>query len=151
MWSLQSKVNYGLTGPRIKNDTQAVKDRKEATSLPSESQVNIRMSSKLEESSLPDFDSLWDYDHPEEPERKFRELLPAATASKNASYYAQLLSQIARTEGLQRKFDETHGPLDRVEKLLAESDNKTKIRYLLERERVFNSSGKPSESRPLFL
>src|SRR5206468_10942386 len=63
------------------------------------------------------------------------------------------LTQIARAEGLQRKFQDAHKTLDRVEKamLKAEADDKTRVRYLLERGRVFNSSGKRDEARPLFL
>lgn len=57
--------------------------------------------------TLPDFDSLWDYNHPAETERRFRELLPVATSSADRSYCAQLLTQIARTLGLQRRFDES--------------------------------------------
>ena len=102
---------------------------------------------------LPDFDSLWDYDHPGATERKFRELLPAALDSRDFPYLTQLLTQIARAEGLQRKFQEAHKTLDRVEKALlkAEADDQTRVRYLLERGRVFNSSGKPDEARPLFI
>ena len=104
-------------------------------------------------SKLPDFDSLWDYDHPGATERKFRELLPAALDSRDFPYLTQLLTQIARAEGLQRKFQDAHKTLDRVEKamLKAEADDKTRVRYLLERGRVFNSSGKRDEARPLFL
>ncbi len=109
------------------------------------------MVAKLAESSLPDFDSLWDYEHPAETEKKFRELLPIALASKNTSYRAQLLTQIARTQGLQRKFTEGHQTLDEVAKLLPDSDNRTRVQYLLERGRVLNSSGKLSESKHLFL
>jgi len=101
---------------------------------------------------LPDFDSLWDYDHPGASERRFRELLPAALDSRDFPYLTQLLTQIARAEGLQRKFQDAHTTLDRVEKALlkAEADDKTRVRYLLERGRVFNSSGKRDEARPLF-
>jgi tetratricopeptide (TPR) repeat protein len=99
---------------------------------------------------LPDFDSLWDYDHPDATERRFRELLPAALDSRDLPYLSQLLTQIARTEGLQRKFEAAHKTLDRVEKALAKTDDKTRVRYLLERGRVFNSSGKQDDARPLF-
>ena len=100
---------------------------------------------------LHDFDSLWDYDHPGATERKFRELLPAALDSRDLSYLSQLLTQVARAEGLQRKFQEAHKTLDRVQKALDKTDDKTRVRYLLERGRVFNSSGKPDDARPLFL
>jgi tetratricopeptide (TPR) repeat protein len=102
-------------------------------------------------SKLPDFDKLWDYDRPDVTERKFRELLPAALDSQDLSYFAQLLTQIARTEGLQRKFQDAHKTLDRVEKALPKTDVKTLIRYLLELGRVYNSSGKIEEARETFL
>src|SRR5712692_8332873 len=103
-------------------------------------------------SKLPDFDNLWDYDHPGASERRFRELLPAALDSRDFPYLTQLLTQIARAEGLQRKFQDAHKTLDRVEKALlkADADDKTRVRYLLERGRVFNSSRKRDEARPLF-
>jgi tetratricopeptide (TPR) repeat protein len=100
---------------------------------------------------LPDFDNFWDYDHPSATERKFRELLPIALDSLDLTYLSQLLTQIARAEGLQRKFQEAHKTLDRVEKALDKTDDKTRVRYLLERGRVYNSSRKPDEARPLFL
>jgi tetratricopeptide (TPR) repeat protein len=100
---------------------------------------------------LPDFDTLWDYDHPGASERRFRELLPAALDSRNLPYLSQLLTQVARAEGLQRKFQEAHKTLDRVQKALDKTDDKTRVRYLLERGRVFNSSGKRDDARPLFL
>ena len=109
------------------------------------------MTANLEELSPPDFESLWDYDHPAETEAKFRELLPKAVASNSPSYHAQLLTQIARSQGLQRRFVEAHQTLDQVEKLLDECDSQTRIRYLLERGRVLNSSRNPSESKPLFI
>jgi tetratricopeptide (TPR) repeat protein len=100
---------------------------------------------------LPDFDSLWDYDHPGATEKRFRELLPAALDARDLSYLSQLLTQIARTEGLQRKFEAAHKTLDRVQKGLDKTDDRTRVRYLLERGRVFNSSGKKDDARPLFL
>jgi len=100
---------------------------------------------------LPDFDILFYYYHPGTTEKRFRDLLPTALDSRNLPYLTQLLSQIARAEGLQRKFDAAHKTLDRVQKGLDKTDDRTRVRYLLERGRVFNSSGKKDEARPLFL
>ncbi len=69
--------------------------------------------------ALPNFDELWDYNKPAETERKFRALLPLAEQSSAPSYLAQLLTQIARAEGLQRKFAAAHQTLDRFQKSLA--------------------------------
>src|SRR5438309_10283950 len=97
----------------------------------------------MRKTSLPDFDSLWDYDHPGATERKFRELLPpAAQDSRDLAYLAQLLTQIARTEGHQRKFEDAHKTLDRVRNALDNTDDRTRYRYLLEPGRVVNASSK---------
>ena len=97
-----------------------------------------------------DFDSLWDYEHPGETEIKFRELLPAALSGGDKSYHAQLLTQIARAEGLQRKFEEAHQTLYEAEALLTNDLTRARIRYLLERGRVYNSSGYPAQAKPFF-
>jgi tetratricopeptide (TPR) repeat protein len=99
-------------------------------------------------SSLPDFDNLWDYDHPGPTEKKLRELLPAALDSLNISYLAELLTQIARAEAMQRKFQDAQKTLDRVEKALPKAEQRVSLRYLLERGRVLSSSGKTTEAKP---
>lgn len=103
------------------------------------------------ETALPNFDDLWDYNKPGESETKFRALLPLAEHGEDRSYLVQLLTQIARTEALQRKFADAHQTLDRAQALLTEEMTQAKVRYLLERGRVFNSSNHPDEARPLFL
>jgi len=98
-----------------------------------------------------DFDARWNFDQPDSTEAVFRTYLPAARASGDIDYLAQLLTQIARTQGLQRKFDEAHVTLDEVEPMLGDSLAVARVRYLLERGRVFNSSRQPDKARPLFL
>jgi len=100
---------------------------------------------------LPKFDEWWDYTQPAETEQRFRELLPRAAASADCSYHSQLLTQLARTLGLQKRFDEAHAVLDDAEALLDRADATTRVRYLLERGRVFNTSEHPDRARPLFL
>ncbi len=104
--------------------------------------------SKAGASKLPDFDILWDYEHPGSTEGKFRELLPAAIDSLDISYLAELLTQIARAEAMQRKFQEAQKTLDRVEKALPKADQRVSVRYVLERGRVLSLSGKPREAQP---
>jgi tetratricopeptide (TPR) repeat protein len=101
--------------------------------------------------SLSEFDKLWDYGEPGETEQKFRALLPEAIDSGDPSIHAELLTQIARTLGLQRKFDAAHETLDQVEGLLTEDTKTARVRYLLERGRVFNSSKEAEKARSLFL
>jgi tetratricopeptide (TPR) repeat protein len=97
----------------------------------------------------PDFDALWDYQHPDATEARFRQVL--SQIPQHTAHYAELLTQIARAQGLQRHFTEAHQTLDTVEQLLPTTADRTTIRYLLERGRAFNSSGRPEEARPLFL
>lgn len=98
-----------------------------------------------------DFDTLWNYNDPAGTEQKFRALLPQAEAGDDRSYHAQLLTQIARTLGLQRRFDEAHQVLDTVDPLLTADLETARIRFLLERGRTFNSSKHPERAYPLFL
>jgi tetratricopeptide (TPR) repeat protein len=100
---------------------------------------------------LPDFDAQWDYDRPAETEARFRDLLPAAQASGDRDYHLQLLTQVARAQGLQRKFDAAHATLDHVRDLMADGLAAVRVRYLLERGRCFNSSGDVPRARPCFL
>ena len=99
----------------------------------------------------PDFDSLWDYNQPAATETQFRALLPQAEAAGDPAYLAELLTQVARSEGLQRRFADAHRTLDRVERLLPAGRGRAQVRYLLERGRVHNSAGEPDRARPLFL
>lgn len=107
--------------------------------------------SNAQTAEILDFDKRWDYKHPDSTETVFRSLLPGARASGDADYLAQLLTQIARTQGLQRKFEESHATLDEVETMLTDELKVAKVRYLLERGRTFNSSKHPDKARPLFL
>ncbi|HKW80172.1 MAG TPA: tetratricopeptide repeat protein, partial [Casimicrobiaceae bacterium] len=62
----------------------------------------------------------------------------------------ELLTQIARAQGLQRRFDDAHATLDSVEDALPGPAARVAVRYLLERGRVFNSSEQPARALPLF-
>lgn len=101
--------------------------------------------------TLPDFDKLWDYNNPAETEKKFKEILPQAEESKDKSYLIELLTQVARTEGLQMKFDDAHKTLDRAMKLIKADHIRPRIRYMLERGRVYNSSKVYDKAKELFL
>jgi len=100
--------------------------------------------------TLPSFDRMWVYSDPARTEGRFRELLDRVECDAGDDYLAQLLSQIARAEGLQAKFDDAHATLDRVEAQLPYATAVARSRYLLERGRAFNSGGKPEESIALF-
>ncbi len=106
---------------------------------------------KKESVMLKDFDRLWNYSDPAATETKFREKLPEAEKSGDTDIYIQLLTQIARAQGLQGKYDDAHKTLDDAEKRLTEETKTARIRYLMERGRVFNSSGSKEKSKPMFL
>lgn len=90
-----------------------------------------------------DIDALWDYGDPVASEGRFRELL--ATVSSRASG-DEVRTQIARSLGLQRRFDEALQELEKVN-----DDSVTvRVRKALEWGRVLNSSGRPAEAVPWF-
>lgn len=103
------------------------------------------------EPELPNFDEQWDYDDPVLTEMKFLDILASVEFKQAPGYHLQLRTQIARTLGLQQKFDEAHALLDQVESQLTDETPIAKIRYLLERGRVLNSSGKKEASTAFFL
>jgi tetratricopeptide (TPR) repeat protein len=94
-----------------------------------------------------DIDALWEYDDPARSESAFRDAL----ANTNGDERLELLTQIARTYGLRRRFDEAHRLLDEVASQLGNAGSRPRIRYMLERGRVFNSSGAAEQARPLFV
>ena len=98
--------------------------------------------------NLPDFDSLWDYSQPDHTETRFREVLLQIPEDDPA--LLELLTQIARAQGLQRKFEKAHQTLDQVVRRLGGVASRPQIRYLLERGRVCNSSGDRDQARPFF-
>ena len=98
--------------------------------------------------SLPDFDALWDYSAPAQTEAKFREILLQFPEDDPA--FLELLTQIGRAQGLQGKFIQAHRTLDQVERRLDQAPTRPKVRYLLERGRAYNSSGKLKVARSLF-
>jgi tetratricopeptide (TPR) repeat protein len=100
--------------------------------------------------SLPDIDSLWDYNDPAATEAQFRALLPRVQAEGDADYEAELLTQLARTQGLQQKLDSAHAILDGVQPMLAKVGERASVRYMLERGRTYNSSGEKGKAASLF-
>jgi tetratricopeptide (TPR) repeat protein len=93
-------------------------------------------------------DRWWSFDRPAESEARFR--AEAAKLPENSAARLELLTQVARSQGLQRKFDEAHSTLDQVETALPGLPSRVAVRYLLERGRVFNSSQQPERAVPLF-
>jgi tetratricopeptide (TPR) repeat protein len=86
---------------------------------------------------MDDIDTLWDFSNPAVSEARFREHIPRV---KSASEKIVLLTQIARAQGLQDRFADAHVTLSEAEALLKSEQSIARVRYLLERGRVFNSA-----------
>ena len=100
---------------------------------------------------LPDFDQLWNYSDPAGTEITFLDIYEKYQASASPSYLAQLLSQIARTQGLQGYFEESFETIKEAEKICPEEDPLARVRILLETGRLHNSSGQKETARQKFL
>ena len=100
---------------------------------------------------LGQLDQLWDFDDPAGSEARFRALLPRAQRDEDGAYEAELLTQLARAQGLQRRFDDAAATLDDAERALRPGDRRGPIRLLLERGRLANTSAEPGRGRDSFL
>jgi tetratricopeptide (TPR) repeat protein len=94
-----------------------------------------------------DVDALWNYDDPAASEARFREALIKARGDEALV----LRTQIARTLGLRRRYEEAQRELDAIEPSLAAAGVEPRVRAWLERGRTLRSSGKPLAGKPLFV
>ena len=94
-----------------------------------------------------DIESFWEYSDPAASESRFR----AALANASGDERLEILTQIARTHSLRKRFDEAHRQLDEIEPQLGSAGPRPKVRYLLERGRTFNSAKEPDKARLLFV
>jgi tetratricopeptide (TPR) repeat protein len=88
---------------------------------------------------------LWDFGDLDASERRLREQLAAEPDDDGR---AEVLTQLARVEGLRERFDAADAILDEAEPLA--SSEIASARLVLERGRVRRSSGEPAAARPLF-
>ncbi len=96
---------------------------------------------------VPDIRSAWDLSDPAATEERFRDMYETTSSDDGR---AEILTQIARTKGLRKQFDEAHAILDDVEPMLRDGAPRPRVRYCLERGRAFNSFGTPEKATPLF-
>ena len=87
--------------------------------------------------SVSSLDTVWDFDDPAGSEARFRELLTNARGDDRL----EILTQIARAEGLQRRFADAHRTLDDIAEDAGRASRRVAARYLLERGRVLRSEG----------
>lgn len=97
-----------------------------------------------------DFDTRWNYDDPAATEQMFRTLLANPTDPSDM-YRLELLTQLARTCGLQQRFSEAHTILDEVAATLDAAAPVVAVRYHLERGRTHTAQGDPDTAREHFL
>ncbi len=98
-----------------------------------------------------DIETLWDYNDPAGSETKFRALLADVTQETDKAFQAEVLTQIARAQGLQREFDDANATLHQAQAMVDPDMHLAKVRLLVERGRVFNSSGSADKAKPLFI
>jgi len=89
---------------------------------------------------------LWHFDDLDASEQRFRAQLEQETSDPGR---AEVLTQLARVEGLRGDFDRCLQLLDEAEPL-AGDDPVANVRLELERGRMFRSSGDPEAAFPLF-
>lgn len=99
-----------------------------------------------EATTMDEIRELWNFGDPAASEQVFR----AKLASAQGDWALSLRTQIARTLGLRKRFDEADAELDAIEPLLAGAGVEPRVRYLLERGRTFRSGKQPEKARPLF-
>jgi tetratricopeptide (TPR) repeat protein len=92
-------------------------------------------------------DDLWDFGDPGGSERRFAERL----AQDDADDVAETLTQLARAQGLQERFEEADRTLDEAEAALGADDRRARVRLLLERGRVANTAGRDGRGADAFL
>ena len=89
---------------------------------------------------------LWDFDDLDSTERRLSDLVAAEQSDAGR---AEVLTQLARVEGLREDFDASERLLQQAEALAGTSDL-ARVRIDLERGRKLRSSGDPAAALPLF-
>jgi hypothetical protein len=88
-------------------------------------------------------DDLWDFSDPAGSEQRLR---AASATETDAGARAELDTQVARSLGLQERYDEADAVLDSIRS----PSGAAAVRVALERGRLRNSSGDPDAAVPLF-
>jgi tetratricopeptide (TPR) repeat protein len=98
-----------------------------------------------------EIDAHWDFGNPAASEKRFRALLAEPPAADDPVVRAEVLTQVARAQGLQKAFDAAHATLDAIPSEVIDGSPRIRVRLLLERGRLTNSAGKAEASVPRFL
>lgn len=97
-----------------------------------------------------ELDALWDFDDPAGSEERFRSFAEGARRDRDP-IVVETLTQLARAQGLQHRFDEADRTLDAAESALGDDDARGRIRLVLERGRVANTAGRKGRGAEAFL
>jgi tetratricopeptide (TPR) repeat protein len=100
---------------------------------------------------LPAILEVWDFSDPAGSQTQFERLAEQAAEAGAPIYAAELLTQVARCQGLQGQFEAAHATLDSVSTLAQANRPRVRLRIALERGRVLNSSREPEAAKPLFV
>jgi tetratricopeptide (TPR) repeat protein len=107
-------------------------------------------------SSFPDLDTLWSPLDPKASETLYLALLPQAEqlTGSDRAFYIELLTMIAKARGILGNIAEANIAIDQAEKIFSEDRNtyrdSARIRWLLERGRLFVLAKTPAQARALF-
>jgi tetratricopeptide (TPR) repeat protein len=94
-----------------------------------------------------DFAVLWNFGDPAASQQRLAELVSVTTDPLER---AEVLTQLARAQGLQRRFDQARRTLAEAEALIGGAPCRARVRLLLETGRVENSGGRPAAAAPWF-
>lgn len=94
-----------------------------------------------------DIDAYWEYSDPAASETRFQ----AALAASRGDERLEILTQIARSHSLRKRFADAHRVLDGIEAGALAAGARPRIRLALERGRTFNSAGERDKARVYFL
>lgn len=103
-------------------------------------------------SQFPDIDGFWNFEDFSETESKIRVLLSQEEHSRSPRL-VELLTQLARVQGLQDKLPEAGATLLLAKDLISKQDAKvdrTEMRFLIEQGRFFGLSMNPAQSLAYF-
>lgn len=105
----------------------------------------------MEEIRSDNLDTLWDFGDPASSAQRFENLLGDIDANQQPALRAEVRTQWARAVGLQDRFAEAHRVLDEIDPGIMDANPRVRVRFLLERGRVFNSSGEKAKAIPFFI
>jgi tetratricopeptide (TPR) repeat protein len=89
--------------------------------------------------------ALWDFNDPAASERLFDSLLEAGIEDR-----AVVLTQKARAQGLQRRFDDARATLALARAFIEDEDSEAGVAYWIELGRLKNSMGNAMQARQHF-